>query len=310
MFYYFSDHLKTASAITDSAGNIKAESDYYPWGGELQFVNNDSNHYKFTGKERDSETGLDYFGARYYSNGLGRFITPDWAAKATAVPYAEFADPQSLNLYSYVRNIPTVKADADGHAPDILVIENGPTEGNPIGHTAIAVTGQGVFSFGNSTKLGSSTTDYLSQQSSRRDTTVYVIKTTPEQDKAAVNAALQQDQKGTVNVYPDNCSTRANAMLDAAGIPQAQGPVNPAYPAAMPGPDPAIPGAAGQRAQQLGDNTSKLDPPGQVQTIQIPKGSSVPDSLKQFNPGPNQNPQLPKPENKTPVENKKQDSSS
>src|SRR6185437_3767619 len=45
--YYFSDHLKTASVITDSAGNIKAESDYYPWGGELQFVNSDSNHYKF-----------------------------------------------------------------------------------------------------------------------------------------------------------------------------------------------------------------------------------------------------------------------
>ncbi len=112
--YYFSDHLKTASVITDSLGNIKSESDYYPWGGELQFVANDSNHYKFTGKERD-ETGLDYFGARYYSNGLARFITPDWAAKAAAVPYAEFADPQSLNLYTYVRNIPTTKVDVDGH---------------------------------------------------------------------------------------------------------------------------------------------------------------------------------------------------
>jgi uncharacterized protein RhaS with RHS repeats len=53
---YFSDHLKTASVITDAAGNTKAESDYYPWGGELQFVANDSNQYKFTGKERDSET--------------------------------------------------------------------------------------------------------------------------------------------------------------------------------------------------------------------------------------------------------------
>ena len=115
--YYFSDHLKTASVITDSAGNIKSESDYYPWGGELQFVNSDSNHYKFTGKERDSESGLDYFGARYYSNGLGRFITPDSAAKATAVPYAEFADPQSLNLYSYVRNNPLAKIDPDGHCP-------------------------------------------------------------------------------------------------------------------------------------------------------------------------------------------------
>ena len=113
--YYFSDHLKTASVISDSAGKITSESDYYPWGGELQFVNGDSNHYKFTGKERDAETGLDYFGARHYSNGLGRFITPDWAAKATAVPYADFADPQSLNLYTYVRNIPTSKIDADGH---------------------------------------------------------------------------------------------------------------------------------------------------------------------------------------------------
>jgi RHS repeat-associated protein len=113
--YYFSDHLKTATVITDSAGNITAESDYYPWGGELQFVNNDSNHYKFTGKERDPESGLDYFGARYYSNGLGRFITRDWAAKAVDVPYAEFSDPQSLNLYSYVRNLPTTKIDSDGH---------------------------------------------------------------------------------------------------------------------------------------------------------------------------------------------------
>ena len=75
VFYYFSDHLKTASVITDSAGVIKADSDYYPWGGELQFVNNDPNHYKFTGKERDSETGLDYFGARYYGNWLGRWMS-------------------------------------------------------------------------------------------------------------------------------------------------------------------------------------------------------------------------------------------
>jgi hypothetical protein len=49
VFYYFSDHLKTASVNTDPAGVIKAESDYHPWGGELQFVNNDTNAYKFTG---------------------------------------------------------------------------------------------------------------------------------------------------------------------------------------------------------------------------------------------------------------------
>ncbi len=131
--YYFSDHLKTASVITDSVGTIKAESDYYPWGGELQFVSNDSNHYKFTGKEWDAESGLDYFGARYYSNGLGRWITPDWAAKATAVPYAEFADPQTLNLYAYVRNLPTTRYDADGHEnlkPQDWGVHNDPTVTN------------------------------------------------------------------------------------------------------------------------------------------------------------------------------------
>jgi RHS repeat-associated protein len=112
--YYFSDHLKTASVITDSVGNIKSESDYYPWGGELQFTNNDSNHYKFTGKERDSETGLDYFGARYYSNALARFVSADWSAQAEPVPYADFTNPQTLNLYRYPSN-PETYPDRDGH---------------------------------------------------------------------------------------------------------------------------------------------------------------------------------------------------
>ena len=107
-----------SGVVTDASGTVLDESDYYPWGGELQFTNNLDNHYKFTDKERDTETGLDYFGARYYSNGLGRFITPDWAAKPTSVPYAEFGDPQSLNLYSYVRNNPIGRVDPDGHGFD------------------------------------------------------------------------------------------------------------------------------------------------------------------------------------------------
>jgi RHS repeat-associated protein len=70
----------------------------------------------FTGKERDTESGLDMFGARYYGSGLGRFMTPDWAAKPIDVPYANFGNPQSLNLYSYVVNNPTTTRDPDGHA--------------------------------------------------------------------------------------------------------------------------------------------------------------------------------------------------
>ena len=71
--------------------------------------------YKFTGKERDTESGLDNFGARYYASTMGRFVSPDWAANATAVPYANYGNPQSLNLYSYVRNNPTTTTDPDGH---------------------------------------------------------------------------------------------------------------------------------------------------------------------------------------------------
>ena len=75
-------------------------------------------NYKFDGKERDPESGLDNFGARYDNSSLGRFMTPDWAAKPTTVPYATFGDPQSLNLYSFVENGPVNRADADGHDTD------------------------------------------------------------------------------------------------------------------------------------------------------------------------------------------------
>jgi RHS repeat-associated protein len=77
---------------------------------------------RYTGKDRDAETGLDYFGARYYSSNFGRFMTPDWAATPTDVPYAQFGDPQSLNLYGYVRNNPNTGVDADGH---VVSMENG-----------------------------------------------------------------------------------------------------------------------------------------------------------------------------------------
>ena len=69
----------------------------------------------FTGKERDSESGLHYFGARYYGSALGRFTGPDWSARPQAVPYANLENPQSLNLYAYVGNNPLSRMDPDGH---------------------------------------------------------------------------------------------------------------------------------------------------------------------------------------------------
>ena len=66
---------------------------------------------RFTGKERDAETGLDYFGARYFSAAQGRFTSPD-------EPFADQdpVDPQSWNLFGYVRNNPLIFFDQDGRA--------------------------------------------------------------------------------------------------------------------------------------------------------------------------------------------------
>lgn len=71
--------------------------------------------YRYTGKERDSESGLDNFGARYMSSQYGRFMTPDWSSVPTPVPFADISYPQSFNLYSYIRNNPLSRPDLDGH---------------------------------------------------------------------------------------------------------------------------------------------------------------------------------------------------
>jgi RHS repeat-associated protein len=94
-------------------------------GPPVQIVNNDSNDYKFTGKKQDIESGLDFFGARYYSNSFGRFVTADWSAGPASVPYARLDNPQTLNLYSYDDNNPVNGIDADGHAYESIVGEAG-----------------------------------------------------------------------------------------------------------------------------------------------------------------------------------------
>ncbi|HEY6347773.1 MAG TPA: RHS repeat-associated core domain-containing protein [Candidatus Angelobacter sp.] len=77
----------------------------------------DPNHYKFQGKELDAETGLYNFGARFYNPALSRFMSPDWSRGPAPVPYANFANPQSLNLYSFGLNNPMSMRDSDGHCP-------------------------------------------------------------------------------------------------------------------------------------------------------------------------------------------------
>ena len=123
-FWLVSDHLGTPRMVADRTGSLAGikRHDYLPFGEELYagaggrtaaqgYTATDNIRQKFTRKERDSETGLDYSIARYYSPVQGRFISPD-------EPLADQSprDPSSWNLYTYVRNNPLRATDPDGRA--------------------------------------------------------------------------------------------------------------------------------------------------------------------------------------------------
>ena len=150
--------------VTDPLGTVRVqvaglgyEEEYstsLPYGDGLITTPNplisntqDATEHHFTGKEHDAESGLDYFGARYYASNMGRFMSPDWSATAEPVPYAKLGDPQSLNLYSYVGNNPISLVDADGHdentGEQANVFKGGDasalTDGTPEGNAAYAM---------------------------------------------------------------------------------------------------------------------------------------------------------------------------
>jgi RHS repeat-associated protein len=123
------NNLGSSTVLTNVGGTVVECDAYYPF-GELDSTicgpTNITTH-KFTGKERDTESNLDNFGARYYSSAQGRFLTADWSAIPAPVPYADLHNPQTLNLYAYVGNNPLGKVDPDGHCcgPDDVGYPNG-----------------------------------------------------------------------------------------------------------------------------------------------------------------------------------------
>ncbi len=134
--WHLTDHLGTPRMIFDQSGALAAVSrhDYLPFGEELLagvggrtngqgYTDNDGLRQKFTEKERDLETGLDFFGARYYANKQGRFSSPDpWLGSA------ESYSPQTWNRYTYVLNNPLGLIDPSG-LDDQDPKKTGPTTG-------------------------------------------------------------------------------------------------------------------------------------------------------------------------------------
>jgi len=138
--YLTTDHLGSTRVVTKQDKSVQARYDYLPFGEELgagigsrssamKYSATDATRQKFTSKERDSESGLDYFLARYYSSAQGRFTSPDeftggphdlyYLSDAPVNPtfYADLFEPQSFNKYQYGYNNPLRYVDLDGHQP-------------------------------------------------------------------------------------------------------------------------------------------------------------------------------------------------
>ncbi|MCC7342095.1 MAG: hypothetical protein IT170_13530 [Bryobacterales bacterium] len=121
--YLTADHLGSVRLVTDASGNVVSRHDYLPFGEEIPagvggrttgmgYVANAAVTQMFTGKERDTETGLDYFGARYLSGVQGRWTSPD---QINVTKARLFNPSNTFNKYAYAANNPLKFVDPDGN---------------------------------------------------------------------------------------------------------------------------------------------------------------------------------------------------
>jgi RHS repeat-associated protein len=102
VMYHLADHLDSSNVVLDRTGAFLNREEYTPF-GETSFGSFAHKRYRFTGKERDEETGLAYHSARYFACWLGRWISPDSTLAA------------GLNLFEYVKSNPMRYFDPSGH---------------------------------------------------------------------------------------------------------------------------------------------------------------------------------------------------
>jgi RHS repeat-associated protein len=112
--YQFTNHLGSACLELDEQTDLISYEEYHPYGTSSYQLGRSGvevslKRYRYTGKERDEESGFSYHGARYYATSLGRWVS---------------CDPSGLidgpNLYQYTRNSPTMGTDKHGHSTDLL----------------------------------------------------------------------------------------------------------------------------------------------------------------------------------------------
>ena len=126
LHYTTADHLGSANVITDEAGEIEQKIDYFPFGSERvsESFGDFNTHFTYTNQEKDEESGLLYYGARYYDPVTARFTQVDpVASDPTREEFNRvLQNPQLGNLYSYVVNNPIKHTDPEGEILPALVV--------------------------------------------------------------------------------------------------------------------------------------------------------------------------------------------
>jgi len=172
---------------------------------------------------------------------------------------------------SYVGGNPLNNVDPTGLATAVVV--GGPAGANIFGHVAIGFTGQGIYSYGTPDPFGASFTGYLAGQAAYRNSTVYILPTTPAQEQAMQQYIMANYAHGRpYSIWRNHdCASMVNGALGTQGIGEAdilQHAQNGVLYMPM---DPVT---AAERAASY---------PG-VQTISIPEGGAIPGIMGQFNP--------------------------
>lgn len=253
VYYIHSDQINTAREIANAAGAKVWEADPEPFGANLPNENPTGQgkfayNARFPGQYYDTETGLHYNYHRDYDSQTGRYVQSDPIGLAGGI-----------NTYSYVGGNPVSYSDPLG-LKTVIVLSGGILS-NPFGHIGIATTGAGVFSYGTAYGYGSSLTDYVADQLTERDVTLITLNTTPEQEKAIVDA-MNEFRKRPYSSSSNNCAHAVVYAMGKAGIGGGS-PRGPMFP--------RIPSLVGQS-----------QPGATTQTIY--QGGSVPPGINIYNP--------------------------
>lgn len=210
-FYYHTDHLGNTAFVTDRLGEVYQHLEYFPYGETMieEHGNQERTPYLYNGKEQDEETGLYYYGARYYDTRTSTWPSVD--------PLWELPDEVDKSPYAYVVNNPLIYNDPDGAV-----------KGDPKGIKSKVKTGSKHRKAGGAAKMLGRSAEYVRLAKAPRARAVRESTKSKTLEKALANHAKEKLAKGVgggrrasmVNIESFQAKTEYRYFTDANGFKQ------------------------------------------------------------------------------------------